>query len=172
MGRGEGQGMKKFLVDTMLGRLAKELRMLGYDTIYYRGQDFHELLHIARQEERVVLTRNTKLTAKGIEARIILIKKDHPLHQLEELLNQGISVVDEQVLFSRCLLCNALLDKITRENAEGKVPDFVYYQQVEFYQCPQCHRIYWPGSHQERMEKRIRDLFGIEAPRLKGGASR
>ena len=151
--------MKKFLVDRMLGRLAKGLRMLGYDTIYYRGQDLHELLHIARQEERVVLTRNTRLTAKGIEGRIILIKNDHPLHQLEELLNQGISVVDEQVLFSRCLLCNALLDKITREDAEGKVPDFVFIQQKDFSRCPQCLRIYWQGSHQEHMQKKVEDLF-------------
>jgi len=154
--------MKKFLVDQMLGKLAKELRMLGYDAVYFRGQDFHELLQMARQQERVILTRNTRLTAKGVEGQIVLILKDDPLLQLKELLNQGVIGLDEETPFSRCLLCNSLLGQIEREEAEGKVPDFVFYLHREFHQCPQCHQIYWPGSHQKRMEKRLKDLTRVQ----------
>ncbi len=154
--------MKKFLVDTMLGRLAKELRMLGYDTLYYRGQNPHELIELARQQERIILTRSAKLTPPTEEVRIILVLQDNPVLQLKELLEQEMIVLNNRTLFTRCLLCNSPLDEITREDAEGKVPDFIFYQQKEFYRCPQCHKIYWPGSHQERMQKRIEQLFRIQ----------
>ena len=150
--------MTKFVADCTLGKLVKELRMLGYDTLYYRGQDPHELIQIGRQEQRIILTRNVRLTARGVDGHIILIKEDKPLSQLKELLNQGIVALDEKTFFSRCLLCNSLLDEIGREEAEGEVPDFVFYQQKEFYRCHQCHRIYWPGSHQERMKQRFKEL--------------
>jgi len=151
--------MTKFLVDTMLGKLAKELRMLGFDTLYYRGQNPHELIQLARQQERLILTRNTRLTPKTNEDRIVQITEDNPVLQLKELRSQGIVALNEETLFSRCLLCNSLLNEITREEAEGKVPDFIFYQQKEFYRCSHCHHIYWPGSHQERMQKRLKEFF-------------
>jgi uncharacterized protein with PIN domain len=55
-------------------------------------------------------------------------------------------------------LCNVILDDITRGEAEGKVPDFIYHQQKEFYRCPQCGRIYWPGTHQINMQRRLEEL--------------
>jgi uncharacterized protein with PIN domain len=154
--------MTKFVADGMLGKLVKELRMLGYDTLYYRGQDIHELIQLARQQQRTILTRNVKLTAKGVEGHIVLIMEDRPPLQIKELLNQGIIVLNEKAFFSRCLLCNSLLDEIRREEVEGEVPDFIFYQHREFYHCPQCHQIYWPGSHLQRMEKRLRELTGVQ----------
>lgn len=151
--------MKKFLVDTMLGKLAKELRMLGYDALYYRGQNPRELIRLADQQERVILTRSPRLIPQMKEGRIILLLQDNPVLQLKELLKHGIIALNEETFFSRCLLCNSLLDRIRREEAEGKVPDFIFYEQEEFYRCPQCHKIYWPGSHQERMQRRIGQVF-------------
>jgi len=152
----------KFLVDVMLGKLAKELRMLGYDTAYYRGQDAHELIQLARQQERVILTRDKELTRNTEKDRIIQIKEDKPSLQLKELLDQDIIALNEDSLFSRCLLCNSPLDEMTREEVEGKVPEFIFYQENEFYVCPRCHRIYWPGSHLERMQKRLKALISIQ----------
>ena len=149
----------KFLVDCMLGKLAKELRILGYDTIYYRGEEAHQLIQLARQEGRVILTRNTKLLPRRSEDRILRLTEDNPLLQLKELIQKGYISLDEGNLFSRCLLCNASLDEIPREKAEGKVPDFIFHQKKEFSQCPQCHRIYWPGSHMEKMQRRMEELF-------------
>lgn len=148
----------KFLVDRMLGKLARELRMLGYDAIYYRGEDAHQLIHLARQEERIILTRNTKLIPKKLEDRISTVTEDKPLLQLRDLIQKGLISLDEENLFSRCLLCNALLDEIPREEAEGKVPDFILYEQKEFFQCPQCRRIYWQGTHQKNMQRRVEEL--------------
>ena len=150
----------KFIVDRMLGMLAKELRMLGYDTVYYRGENAYPLIKLAREEGRVILTRNTKLTPKRPEDRIIRIGEDKPPLQLRELIQKKVISLNEENLFSRCLLCNILLDKIPREEAKGKVPDFIFYQQKEFSRCPQCLRIYWQGSHQENMQKKVKELFG------------
>ena len=159
----------KFIVDPVLGKLARELRMLGYDTVYYRGEDTFPMISLARREGRVILTRNTKLIPKRPEDRILRVTENHPFLQLKELLQKGHITFDEEQFFSRCLLCNALLDQIPREEAEGKVPDFIFYQQKEFYRCPECQRLYWPGSHQENMEKRIKELFHSksEAPNTK-----
>ena len=154
-----------FVADRMLGRLAKQLRMLGYDTIYYRGEDAYRLIKLARGEGRVILTRNTKLLPRTPEDRIVRIAEDSPSLQIRELIQKGYISPSEENILSRCLLCNVLLDDIPREEAEGKVPDFIFYQQKEFYRCPQCLRIYWQGSHQENMLKRIGQLknFG-QAP--------
>ena len=149
----------KFLVDRMLGKLAKDLRMLGYDTIYYRGQEAQQLLQLARQEGRVILTRNTKLIQKRSEDQIWRLTEDKPSLQLQELIQKRYLSLNEENLFFRCLLCNTLLDEIPREEAEGKVPDFIFHQKKDFFQCPTCQRIYWQGSHLEQMQKRIEGLF-------------
>jgi len=154
-----------FVADRMLGKLAKQLRMLGYDTIYYRGEDAYRLIRLAREEGRVIVTRNTKLLPRTPEDRIVRITEDSPSFQMRELIQKGYISLSEDVLLSRCLLCNVPLDDIPREEAEGKVPDFIFYQQKEFYRCPQCLRIYWQGSHHENMLRRIEQLknFG-QAP--------
>ena len=154
--------MMKFLADRMLGKLAKELRMLGYDTIYYRGENAYPLIKLAREEDRVILTRNTKLIPKRPEDRIIRVMEDKPPLQLRELIQKKVISLNEKNLFSRCLLCNILLDEIPREEAEGKVPDFIFYQQKEFFRCPQCLRIYWQGSHQDHMQKKSKLRSGYQ----------
>lgn len=150
----------KFLVDRMLGRLAKELRMLGYDTLYYQGSDLYQLFRLAREEERIILTRGSKLTPKRPEDQVVRIQEDHPWAQLKELIERGLISLHEKELFSRCLLCNSLLEEASRGEVEGFVPDFIYYQYENFFRCPQCQKVYWPGTHQERMNQRIKELFG------------
>ncbi len=149
----------KFLADRTLGKLAKGLRMLGYDTIYYRGEDMHRLFHLAREEGRVILTRNTKLVPKRPEDKIIFVEEDKPFLQLKALIRNKLISGGDENLFSRCLLCNAILEKAAPREVEESVPDYIFHQQQEFFRCPECHRIYWPGSHQENMNKRVKELF-------------
>jgi uncharacterized protein with PIN domain len=132
--------------------------MLGYDTIYFRGDDTHQLFHLAREEGRTLLTRDTKLFPKRPEDRVITITEDKPSLQIKELIQKGHISVEDGNLFSRCLLCNVILADITRGEAEGKVPDFIFHQQKEFYRCPQCGRIYWPGTHHKNMERKLKEL--------------
>ena len=148
----------KFIADRMLGKLAKELRMLGYDTAYCRDEKAYLLIKLAREEGRVILTRSTKLIPKQAEDRIVRIMGEKPFDQLRDLIQRRIISLGEEPLFSRCLLCNVLLHEIPREEAEGKVPDFIFYQQKEFFRCAQCSRIYWQGSHRDRMKREIDEL--------------
>jgi hypothetical protein len=150
--------MIKFLADRMLGKLAKELRMLGYDTAYYRGEEAYPLIKLAREEGRVILTRNTKLFPKRPEDRLIQITEIKPSLQLRELIQKGYISIDEEKPYSRCLLCNVPLSRFSREEAEGKVPDFIFYQHKEFSRCPECLKIYWPGSHLDHMEEKVKKL--------------
>ncbi len=152
----------KFIVDRMLGKLAKQLRMLGYDTIYYRGEDVYPLIRLGRQEGRVILTRNSKVMPRRPEDVILQIIEDQPLLQLKEVIQKANIEIEEGKAFSRCLLCNALLDPVSRTEIEGRVPDFIFHQQKEFFRCPQCQRIYWPGSHQENMQRGMKRLSQVE----------
>src|SRR5512139_3461394 len=104
----------KFIADRMLGKLAKELRMLGYDTVYYRGEKAYPLIKLAREEGRVILTRNTKLFPKRPEDLIIQVMEVKPSLQLRELLQKKVISLKEGTLFSRCLLCNLPLNEIPR----------------------------------------------------------
>lgn len=149
----------KFLVDRMLGKLAKGLRMLGYDAVYYKGDDAYQLYSLARHDGRIILTHNTKLIQKRPEDHIITVTEDDPFLQLKEVIQKGHLSLSEENFFSRCLICNAMIDPIPREAVEGKVPDFIYIQKKDFSHCPQCKRIYWEGSHPHNMEKKIRELF-------------
>jgi len=148
----------KFIADRTLGKLVKGLRMLGYDTVYFRGEDFHQLIHLARQEDRIILTRDTKLAAKRPKDWILTIMENNPSCQLKEVPQKGCLSLDEEIFYTRCLLCNEQIEEIPRAQAEGKVPDFIFHQQKDFFRCPQCDRIYWQGSHLENMTKKVMEL--------------
>ena len=135
--------------------------MLGYDTLTYRGEDTYSLFRLAREEGRVILTRSPKLTPKRPEDRIIRVLEDKPSSQLGELVRAKVIQLQEETPFSRCLECNMLLQEISHNEAEGAVPDFIFYQQKKFFRCPQCSRIYWQGSHQDHMKKRIERLKNL-----------
>jgi hypothetical protein len=79
---------------------------------------------------------------------------------LRELIQKGYISFNEEKSYSRCLLCNVPLDRISRGEAEGKVPDFIFYQSKEFSRCPHCLKIYWPGSHLDHMKIKMKELFG------------
>jgi uncharacterized protein with PIN domain len=147
-----------FVVDTALGKLAKWLRILGYDTLYWRTDDFEGILRRAREEGRTLVTKDTKLfKAKGtVEA--LLIREDNPFRQLQEVVRHFHIVVDQGMLFSRCLACNAPLEAIDPEEAKGRVPDHIYHTHQEFSRCPICRKVYWAGTHYGQMTKVVERL--------------
>ena len=151
----------KFIADRTLGKLAKGLRMLGYDTVYFRGEDFHQLLHLARQDDRIILTRDTKLGLRRPKDRILTIMENNPLLQLKEAVRKSCLSLQEEMFYTRCLLCNEQIEEIPRGQAEGKVPDFIFHQQKYFFRCPRCDRIYWQGSHLDNMTKKVMELRRI-----------
>ena len=147
----------KFLADVMLGRLAKWLRILGYDTSYLPASSVHSLLKVAREERRVILTRNRHLPPESQDFRVLLIESNHWKEQLAEVL-KAFRLRPGQGRFRRCLVCNQRLTPLEKAQTEGKVPDFIFVHNESFFRCPQCGRILWPGSHLSSMTEILSEL--------------
>ncbi|MDH7499382.1 MAG: Mut7-C RNAse domain-containing protein [candidate division NC10 bacterium] len=156
----------KFLADAMLGRLAKWLRILGYDASYLPSSRPEGLVQKARAEGRVILTRNRQLAKQSPGLRILLIESDCWREQLAQVL-RSCRLRPGKSRFQRCVLCNQRLVALGREDAEGKVPDFVFVHFSDFFQCPRCGRIFWQGSHSSAMN-RIAEELGGTPPARKG----
>jgi len=144
-----------FVADKMLGKLARYLRIIGYDTFYqssYPDQRLSELV----KEGRILLTRN-HATARQY-SNSIFVDCDLVKDQLNVVDNAITLTRDRRDWFSRCLVCNSPLSKTEGEVARQNVPDFVffkYHERILF--CPTCKRFYWPGTHRQRMLERLKD---------------
>jgi uncharacterized protein with PIN domain len=145
----------KLLTDGMLGRLTRWLRVLGYDTVYAPDVDDAELLRRARAQDRVLLTADHALAARR-GARTLLVQAQDLAGQLRQVRAAlGPPPGDE---FSRCVACNGELMQVDKSTLADCVPPYVLATQDEFYRCPDCGRIYWPGTHVERMRGMLDDL--------------
>jgi len=145
----------QFLADGMLGRLAKWLRILGYDTVYQADAHDYELIRRARAESRILLTRDVEL-AQRPSLQSILITSDDVVHQLHQVLRT--CQLTTHAAFSRCPVCNTLLADLEPNLARTRVPPYVSLTQTQFSECPECKRIYWRGTHWARMQARLADL--------------
>jgi len=145
----------KLLADGMLGRLAKWLRILGYDTAYDPQLDDDELARRARAEGRWLLTRDHELARRpGIQSLLITSEQILPqLAQVRARLGPA-----QGSAFSRCPVCNTPLTAVSPQDVRGRVPPFVWRSYRRFRRCPSCDKIYWPGSHWRRMRERLAHL--------------
>ncbi len=137
----------KFITDTNLGKLAKWLRILGYDTVSYRGEADRKFLRKAESEGRVVLTRKKDMATRQFSGKLVTVGSDHVQEQLGEVMEKLSIAADLGQLFSICLRCNEALEAVEKEDVAGMVPAFVYDTQSAFRRCPSCKGIYWPGTH-------------------------
>jgi hypothetical protein len=147
----------KFVVTPELARLARWLRMLGYDALCYKKVSFIRLFSLAQKENRILLTRSEDNAKCKHRFKRRLIKSDDYRRQLAEL--KDIISFSEAEMFSRCLLCNQPISMIDKEKIKNKVPDYVYEHHDDFGICHKCGRIYWPGTHFENMKKELMKIF-------------
>jgi uncharacterized protein with PIN domain len=147
---------KRFIVDSMLGKLAKWLRILGFDTRYIRLTTKDQLNRFLG-EGFLVITRNLKWCNRE---RVVCPGADEPVEQLREVVSVVHIQREELHLLTRCVRCNQPLNKIPKESAVGLVPDYVLEINADFSQCPECCKIYWRGSHPERMIARLLNVLG------------
>ncbi|HIJ00374.1 MAG: uncharacterized protein PWQ88_1058 [Candidatus Methanomethylophilaceae archaeon] len=148
----------RFICDEMFGSLARWLRMIGEDTLYLRDVDDDEIIRVAREEGRFLLTRDKELHRRYPYS--MYIDENDLDRQLAKVIEElGLRVDREK---GRCTLCNGELDIVEREEVAGRVPKYTYLSHDHFYRCRECGKIYWKGSHWER----IRD--GLESVQENG----
>jgi len=142
----------RFVLDVHLGRLAKLLRMLGFDTLYSNSYDDSSLSRISRDHRRIVLTRDRELLKRSMITHGYCLRSDQPMEQLLEVLKR-FDLSEKIQPFGRCLRCNSLLQEIDRRQAAASVPEYVARTYDHYKTCPDCGRIYWQGSHWEHMRR-------------------
>jgi len=147
---------RKFIADDMLGKLAKWMRILGYDTVYYRTQIDNELIEQAQKEKRILLTRDIQLSRNWL-VPTLLIKEETIDEQLKQVI-QRFNLEIEEGLFSRCPKCNTLLTEIKKEEIKEKIPEYVYQSYNEFWICPTCKRYYWAGTHWMNIKAKVKAM--------------
>ncbi len=156
-----------FIADAMLGKLSKWLRMLGFDTHYYRKHEIDTLLVLAIKETRQILTRKTRLRDRNdLKDRLFFIKDNDPTKQLKEVIEHYNLQIKSDNLFTLCLICNLKLEEISPELVQDGVPDYVASTEKSFSICPHCKRIFWKGTHFENIQLKTKKLLSSASSHL------
>jgi uncharacterized protein with PIN domain len=143
----------KFVADVMVGKLARWLRVLGFDVTYSNAFEDDEIIRLATSENRIILTRDGGLAARCDDSQCLLISSvEYPEQVLQVLRTFDLK---EFNLFSRCLECNTPLERVDKEEVFERVPPFIYLTQDRFATCSSCNRVFWHGSHTDEILKRL-----------------
>ena len=148
----------RFIVDHNVGKLAKWLRMMGFDSLFFDGSDDSHMVARALSEGRVILTRDTEIMKRRVinsgRLKAVLINSEEPERQMWQLMDT-LDLKRQFRPFTLCLECNQPLVERSREEVKDRVPPYVYKTQNQYMECPACHRIYWQGSHWKAMMRKL-----------------
>lgn len=154
----------RFIVDTNVGKLARWLRMLGYDTLFINNIDDEELIAIGLKEKRALLTKDTQIMQRRVvtsdRLKAILIQSDDVKAQLLQVVRA--MKLDQERKFTLCLECNEPLVPKRKDEVQELVPPYVFKTQSNYYQCPSCQRVYWRATHWQRMNRELVAIMGAE----------
>jgi uncharacterized protein len=145
----------KFVCDAMLGKLAKYLRLLGFDASYARNKAALTD-RLSQDPDRILLTRRSgsEFSSPTIHIRSELVREQ--LDEIKGLIKAGFN---KDTALSRCVECNVSLAEVDKEEVESRVPEFVYHTYARFRLCPSCKRVYWEGSHAKGMGELIKEML-------------
>ncbi|MCW4011844.1 MAG: Mut7-C RNAse domain-containing protein [Candidatus Bathyarchaeota archaeon] len=149
-----------FILDGMLGSLARWLRILGYDTLYYVDRDDDELRAEALKTGRILVTRDSELVQRSIKngTPALLIESAETLKQLREITDvYNLDVIPKN---TRCPRCNGLLEPVEKTTLKEIVPEESYNVFDEFWRCVECEAVYWRGSHWVQILESLERLQG------------
>ena len=143
----------------MLGSLGRWLRILGYDAAYDPRISRLELVRMARRERRTLLTRDRRLIRRRDLTLSLFVEHEDLGAQLRQVLNSLPQDHRRPAPLTRCLECNQLLERVKKSLVAERVPPYVYATQSEFCRCPQCERLFWAGTHRQRILERLTILL-------------
>jgi uncharacterized protein len=146
----------KFIADVHLGKLARYLRLLGFDTRYKNSVTNSELKSLASSENRILLSKN-ELFADDTSFKSCIIKAEDSFLQLQQVIRE-FTLKEDFKAFSRCMICNSLLKAVEKNTVEEKLEDNTARYYHEFWQCTGCKRVYWKGAHYKRMMQLIEEI--------------
>jgi uncharacterized protein len=148
----------RFLADVNLGKLARYLRMAGFDTAYSNNVDDDDLILQMQNEKRVLLTRDHKLLMHNAVKTGFWPRSDHPAEQFKEVVTR-FDLFDEVNPFSRCINCNGVLKNVSKKDVIDQLEPLTRKHFNRFSQCPDCEQIYWAGSHRDRLDPILQKIF-------------
>lgn len=150
----------RFVCDDHLGKLARYLRVGGFDAAFDREMTDSRLLQIALDDRRWILTRDHRLIERTLVRDLFFIERDRWPDQLRAVLDRFGLVFRKERMFNRCLEDNGVIEPVPKETICSRVFPFTYEHHDDFFICPVCRRVYWSGTHVEAMIRRL-ERFGI-----------
>jgi uncharacterized protein with PIN domain len=153
-----GNGCPRFIADVMLGRLAKWLRIAGFDVLYSNKFSDNELIAISTVEGRVLLSRDTRLLIRKPVKEFIFLERQDVQTQIKQVFG-AMHIRSLSFFLTRCLSCNETLVETARETVRNSVPAFVYDTQAHFKFCPKCGKIFWAGTHRSSVIRTLERLL-------------
>ena len=154
--------MVKFACDDMVGRLARWLRILGYNTSYDVSMPETEFVKQAVREARLILTRDRGLAERWTVPSCPYLDSEKTLDQLRQVISELNLHISNDKIFTICLKCNRTLKKIRKETVKEKVPPYVFRTKDRFFACPCCGRLYWQGTHHDLVRGIMKKALGFE----------
>lgn len=151
----------RFILDVHLGKLARYMRMLGFDTAYENNLEDDEIVRISKEQKRTILTRDRGILKRNEVTHGYWIRHSDVSLQLKEVLERFH--LDNMIRsFTRCIVCNTPLTSVDKSKVIKRLPEKTKEIYYEFYYCSRCERVYWKGSHYQSMRKYFLRNFGME----------
>ena len=150
-----------FIADTMLGKLARWMSILGYDIVYAGLIEDDVLVEKARESGRVICTRDTRISRNWTDVDVFLIHSTKFWEQIQEVI-LSYPMDFSRTAFTRCSRCNVVIERVEKSAVLHKLPPLVSQNQEIIYQCPACGNLYWHASHVDHMRALLREHLGID----------
>jgi uncharacterized protein len=151
-----------FIVDQNVGKLVRWLRMLGFNSIFFTGEDDGLMVKQALAENRILLTRDTGIMQRRLltsgRVKAILLESENPEQQMRQLLSV-LDLTGQAQPFTICLEDNTPLVPVIQEEVKDRVPPYVFKTQTQYVACPACRRVYWRGTHWLAMLRRLEKMY-------------
>ena len=137
--------------------------MMGFDSLFFNGEDDSQMVRQAMAEDRILLTRDTGIMKRRVvtsgRLKAVLMESEEPEQQMRQLVS-AIDVKSQSNPFTICLECNMALIDRKPEEVKDRVPPYVHKTQTQYMECPECHRIYWRGTHWKAMLNKLHRIVG------------